>query len=61
VLVVVHKGVIRAIARRVLGEELAEGIPELAGIIQLTRTASGKWIFGRHSSDPTDTTALRAE
>ena len=49
-LVVVHKGVIRAIVREVVGEELAEGLPELGGIVQLTRNVSGRWFVGRHGS-----------
>jgi len=49
-LVVVHKGVIRAIVREVLGEELAPGLPELGGIVQLTRSVSGRWFVGRHDS-----------
>jgi broad specificity phosphatase PhoE len=52
-LVVVHKGVIRAIARCILGgEELAEGVPELGAIVQLTRRASGRWSEGRRGSAP---------
>ena len=49
-LVVVHKGVIRAIVREVVGEELAEGLPELGGIVQLTRNVSGRWFVGRRGS-----------
>ena len=52
VLVVVHKGVIRAIARRVAGEELPEGLPELGGMVQLTRDAGGRWFAGRNGSTP---------
>ncbi len=53
VLVVVHKGVIRAIARRVLGAELPDGVPALGCIVQLTRRSSGRWGVVRTSSDPT--------
>ncbi len=53
VLVVVHKGVIRAIVRKVAGEELAEGLPELGGIVQLTRDVSGRWFVGRRGSSGT--------
>jgi broad specificity phosphatase PhoE len=49
VLVVVHKGVIRAITRRVVGEELPDGHPDLAGIVQLTRNVAGRWFAGRNS------------
>ncbi len=52
-LVVVHKGVIRAIARRLLAAELPEGEPQLGGLVQLTRRANGEWFAGRTSSDPT--------
>ena len=51
-LVVVHKGVIRAIARTLTGEELAEGLPPLGGVLQLTRDAAGGWFVGRRSSVP---------
>jgi broad specificity phosphatase PhoE len=48
ILVVVHKGVIRAITRRVAGEELPDGHPELGGIVQLTRDVTGQWFVGRN-------------
>lgn len=48
ILVVVHKGVIRAITRRVVGEELPDGHPELGGIVQLTRDVTGQWFVGRN-------------
>ena len=51
-LVVAHKAVVRAVARRVAGEELPEDLPALAGCIQLTRDVGGHWFVGRHSSDP---------
>ena len=50
ILVVVHKGVIRAIVRKVAGEELAEGLPTLGGIVQLTRDVSGRWFVGRRGN-----------
>ena len=50
ILVVVHKGVIRAIVRKVVGEELAEGLPELGGSVPLTRDVSGRWFVGRHGN-----------
>ena len=50
ILVVVHKGVIRAIVRKVVGEELAEGLPELGGSVQRTRDVSGRWFVGRHGN-----------
>ena len=53
ILVVVHKGVIRAIVRKVAGEELSEGVPELGGIVQLTRSVSDQWFVGRHGNPAT--------
>ncbi len=52
ILVVVHKGVIRAIARTLTGKELAEGLPPVGGVLQLTRAAGGSWFVGRRSSVP---------
>lgn len=52
-LVVVHKGVIRTLVRRLSGEELGDGDPPLGGVLQLTRRASGAWWLGRnHSGRP---------
>jgi len=34
-------------------EELPEGVPELGQLVQLTRTASGRWFVGRRASAPT--------
>ena len=51
-LAVVHKGVIRAIARRVTGVELPADAPPLGGLVQLTRRPSGVWELGRHGSVP---------
>jgi broad specificity phosphatase PhoE len=59
VLVVVHKGVIRAIVRRVAGRELEPGEPELGGSVQLTRDASGEWCVGRRASGPKGIRASR--
>lgn len=53
VLVVVHRGVIRAITRKVAAEELPEGVPELGQLVQLTRSAAGRWFVGRRASAPT--------
>jgi len=50
ILVVVHKGVIRAVVRKVVGAELAEGLPELGGIVQVTRDVSGRWFIGRRGN-----------
>jgi broad specificity phosphatase PhoE len=51
-LLVLHKGVIRIIAETLLGEPLAEGAPELGGVVGLGRAADGSWFHGRHGSDP---------
>jgi broad specificity phosphatase PhoE len=51
-LLVVHKGVIRVIAERLLSEPLPEGKPELGGIVGLGRAADGSWFVGRRGSDP---------
>ena len=51
-LVVAHKAVLRAIARRVVGEELPDDLPALADCIQITRDAGDRWFVGRHGSDP---------
>jgi broad specificity phosphatase PhoE len=51
-LLVVHKGVIRIIAEKLLGEPLPDGAPELGGAVGLSRTADGSWILGRRGSNP---------
>jgi broad specificity phosphatase PhoE len=52
VLLVVHKGVIRVIAEKLLGEPLADGQPELGGAIGLSRDGDGSWFLGRRGSNP---------
>lgn len=54
-LVVVHKGVIRSLARQVAGEELPDGAPALGSVLQLTRSVSGAWFVGRNPSGPLPT------
>lgn len=51
-LVVVHKGVIRAIVRELTGEVLDGETPALGERIVLTRGADGSWFRGRRSSNP---------
>ena len=51
-LVVVHKGVIRAIAERLTGEAPPRDEPPLGGAIELTRDGHGSWFRGRHTSNP---------
>lgn len=52
ILAIVHKGVIRAIARRLTGVELPPDAPALGGLVQLTRGVPGDWFVGRHASYP---------
>jgi broad specificity phosphatase PhoE len=49
---VLHKGVIREIARQLSGEVLPKDEPTLGGLVVLTRIAGGPWIVGERSSDP---------
>jgi broad specificity phosphatase PhoE len=51
-LVVTHKGVVRAVAERLLGAALDDGVPALGGVVDLTRRADGGWFQGRRSSNP---------
>ncbi len=52
VFVAAHKGVIRTIAERILGEPLADGEPALGGVVSLSRGANGSWHLGRRGSNP---------
>lgn len=54
---VLHKGVIREIARQLTGEPLPKEEPPLGGLVALTRIAGGAWIRGERSSDPVGLTA----
>jgi broad specificity phosphatase PhoE len=49
---VLHKGVIREMARQLTGEVLPKEEPALGGRVVLTRIAGGAWIRGERSSDP---------
>ncbi len=51
-LVIVHKGVIRAIVARLTGSTLETDKPELGGIVEITRGVDGKWFLGKNSSNP---------
>jgi broad specificity phosphatase PhoE len=51
-LLVVHKGIIRTIAEKLLGSAIEDGQPELGGLVSLSRGADGSWCEGRRSSDP---------
>ncbi len=50
-LVVVHMGVIRVIAEKLLGAPLEEG-PDLGGVVSLSRDVAGRWHIGRTGSNP---------
>ncbi|MBW2313138.1 MAG: histidine phosphatase family protein [Deltaproteobacteria bacterium] len=50
-LVVVHKGVVRTIAEKLLGAPLEEGTPDLAGQVELYKESDG-WKLGRVGSNP---------
>lgn len=51
-LLVLHKGVIREIVRRLAGEELGSEEPALGEPLVLTRRPDGSWFRGQHSSNP---------
>jgi broad specificity phosphatase PhoE len=49
---VLHKGVIRELARQLTGQALPKDEPALGALVTLTRVAGGSWILGQRSSDP---------
>ena len=49
---VLHKGVIREIARQLTGEPMSRTEPALGELVVLTRIADGPWLRGVRSSDP---------
>jgi broad specificity phosphatase PhoE len=49
---VLHKGVIREIVRALTGSVLERSKPEIGGIVEVTRTATGEWVLGSRSSNP---------
>jgi broad specificity phosphatase PhoE len=51
-LLVVHKGVIRAIVETLASERPDRDRPALGEAIVLTRSRDGHWLFGGHSSNP---------
>ena len=51
-LLVLHKGPIRAIARKLVGEALPPGQPALAECLFLARSAAGRWHLGLRGSNP---------
>jgi broad specificity phosphatase PhoE len=54
---VLHKGVIREIARQLTGEAMPRDEPALAAEVVLTRVAGGPWLRGLRSSDPPELAA----
>jgi broad specificity phosphatase PhoE len=50
-LVVAHKGVVRTLLELVSGQTLGPEMPELGGVIHVSRNASGDWSTGRRGSD----------
>jgi len=60
VLFVVHKGTIRTIAQKLLGEALPDGEPELGGIFEMSCGSDGEWFRGRHGSDSPSPVEQRA-
>jgi broad specificity phosphatase PhoE len=59
VLLVCHKGVIRAIGEQLTGAPLADG-PELGGVVSVGRGSDGKWFEGRRGSNPPALAGSRA-
>ncbi len=51
-LLVVHKGVVRTIAEKLLGSPLDDGRPELGEVVTLSRGTDGSWFEGRRGSNP---------
>jgi len=51
VLLVVHKGTVRVVAEKLLGEALPDAVPDLGEIVTVSCGADGKWFRGRHGSD----------
>jgi broad specificity phosphatase PhoE len=51
-LLVVHKGVIRIVAEKLLGDPLPAGEPELGREVALSRAANDSWRLGRRGSSP---------
>ncbi len=51
VLVVAHKGVVRTLLELVANQTLAPEMPELGGVLHVSRDADGLWSTGRRGSD----------
>jgi broad specificity phosphatase PhoE len=52
VLAVSHKGVIRTVVTHLIDEPLDDDVPELAGLVSISRRPDGRWFLGRTSSNP---------
>ena len=52
-LVVVHKGIVRALLELVTGHTLPRDQPELGGVVHAWRDPEGTWRMGRQGSDET--------
>ena len=50
VLIVAHKGTIRAIAQKLLGEALPDGEPGLGDVVVVSCGADGRWFRGRNGA-----------
>src|SRR5262245_5026436 len=57
---VLHKGVIREIARQLTGAPLPTTEPPLGGTVVLTRVAGGPWVLGERSSNPPNVEIVNA-
>jgi broad specificity phosphatase PhoE len=51
-LLVVHKGILRTIAKALAGDDAADGDIPLGGTIELSRGADDQWRVGRRGSNP---------
>ncbi len=49
---VLHKGVIREIARALTGAAPDRSKPDVGGVVEVTLTATGEWVLGSRSSNP---------
>ena len=52
VLIVAHKGVIRTLLELLTRQTLPAELPELGGVIHVSRQVGGEWKTGRRASDP---------
>jgi broad specificity phosphatase PhoE len=57
---VLHKGVIRELARQLTGTPMPMSEPPLGGVVVLTRVADGPWLLGERSSNPPGVDSVNA-